>query len=337
VYRVPIVNQIFVLGEPVQAARQRTVRSATSYLMSHQQHLLGVARDDLLALEGWRQRVREGQMEFDNRYRREFLTTERFRRFDEALVRLLELLELPGVGRFASLTMDVLRWPYTWTKKLFASAFARPEASSMPERQVLENGLAGWIDHLRKEAASQTGKHPLWEHVQHGFSAGLGNTIKDRFNESFRGFQLSLGDEVERTARKIYEDLEKNPLALNAIRGGKFTAEVTTILVSGGAILYSGGLALPFVAASLAMAPLSASVIQMLTEFFGSQYVDFHREQTRARQQALVAQHISTPMADWLTSWPTTGGSAYERLQSILGRFPHNLQQMEAAVQAAMM
>src|SRR5207253_5606537 len=66
----------------------------------------------------------------------------------------------------------------------------------------------------------------------------------------------------------------------------KFTLEVATILGSAGAILYTGGLALPFVAASLAMAPLSASVIQMLTEFFGKQYVEFHREQTRARQQA---------------------------------------------------
>ena len=80
------------------------------------------------------------------------------------------------------------------------------------------------------------------------------------------------------------------------------------------------------------VAPLSASVIQMLTEFFGKQYVDFHREQTRERQQALVTQQLSQPLADWLTQWPTTGGSAYERLQQVLQRFPENLQQMESAV-----
>jgi hypothetical protein len=335
VYRVPIVNQIFVLGEPNLAARQRSVRSATAYLVNFQQQLLSVARDDLVALQTWKQLVRQGQFEFDQRYRREFLTGERFRRFDEALVRLLELLELPGIGKFASLTLDVLRMPYTWTKKLFNSAFARPEASTMPERQVLESGLSGWIDHLRKEAVSKASTHPLWQHVQQGFNTGLDTNIKGRFNESFRGFQISLGDEVERTARAIYEDLEKNPVALNAFRGTKFTLEVATITGSAVTILSTGGLSLPFVVATLVMAPLSASVIQMLSEFFGKQYVDYHREQTRMRQEALVAQHISEPLTTWLTQWPTTGGSAYERLQLILQRFPQNLQQLEAAVEAA--
>jgi hypothetical protein len=171
--------------------------------------------------------------------------------------------------------------------------------------------------------------------VQQGFTTGLDGTIKERFNESFRGFQLSLGDEVERTARAIYEDLEKNPVALNAFRGTKFGLEVTTMVGSAGAIIVSGGLAAAPVIAALAVMPLSASVIQMLVEFFGKQYVDFHREQTRDRQQALVAQHISVPLADWLTRWPTTGGSAYERLQLVLKRFPENLQYLEQSITEA--
>lgn len=206
----------------------------------------------------------------------------------------------------------------------------------MPEREVLEAGLSGWIDLLRKETARKASSHPLWQHVQQGFNTGLDSTIKERFNESFRGFQISLGDEVERTARTIYEDLAKNPAALTTIRSGKFAAEVTLIVGSVGTVIASGGLAALPVIAGLAMAPLSASVVQMLAEFFGKQYVDFHREQTRARQQALVAQHISNPLNEWLTNWPTSGGSAYEHLQRVLHHFPGNLQQLEAAVGAAM-
>ena len=330
VYRVPIVNQVFVLGEPINAARQRTVRAATTYLTNYQQPLLSVARDDLIALESWRQLVREGEIEFDARYRREYLTTERFRRFDESLLRLLELLELPGVGKFASKTMDVLRLPYTLTKKLFTSALSRPEAANMPERQILDGALTGWIDQIRKEAARKANLHPLWQHVHQGFNAGLAEAITDRFNESFRGFQISLGDEVERTARALYEDLEKNPVALNTFRTTKFTLEIAGIIGSVATGFWSGG-----VVTGLVVAPLSASVIQLLVDFFGKQYVDFHREQTRSRQQALVAQHISIPLAEWLTQWPTTGGSAYERLQLILRRFPDNLKQLETAVTAA--
>lgn len=323
-YRVPLVNQIFVLGESAPAARQRTVHSAMHFLKTHQQHLLSAARDDLAALDGWRGLVREGQMEFDARYRREFLTTERFRRFDEALLRLIELLELPGVGRFASKTLDVLRMPYSFAKRLFNSAFARPEVVGLPERPILDAALAGWIDQLRKEAARLGSSHPLWKHVQQGFNTGLADTIRGRFNDSFHGFQLSLGDEVERTARAIYEDLEKNPVALNTFRGAKFTAEVTAIVGS----LASAGVW------GLVLIPLTSSIIQMLAEFFGKQYVDYHREETRSRQQALVTQHLSSPLMNWLTHWPTTGGSAYEMLSTITRRFPQNLQNLEIAVDA---
>lgn len=332
-YRVPIVNQIFVLGSPASAARQRTVRSAAAYLSSHQQHLLSVARDDLIALEGWGHLVRDGQIEFDARYRREFLTNERFHRFDEALVRLLELLELPGVGRFVSKTMDVLRLPWTMTKKLFTTVMARPDATGLPEKQVLDDALAGWIDHLRREATRKAATHPLWQHVHDAFNSGLADTLKGHFNDSLRGFEIGLNEEVERTARAIYGDLEKSPATLNAVRGGKFALEIAAIVGSAGAIIATGGLALWWAAG--VTAPLIASVIQMLTEFFGKQYVDFHREQTRNRQQALVTQHVSGPLADWLTRWPTTGGSVHERLQRILQRMPANVQQLQEAVDAA--
>ncbi len=328
-YRVPIVNQIFVLGSPAKVARQRTVGAATAYLAGHQQHLLSVARDDLIALESWRNLVREGQVEFDERYRREFLTNERFHRFDEALVRLLELLELPGVGRFVSKGMDVLRLPWTMSKKLFTTVLARPEASSLPEQRVLEDALAGWTDHLRKEATRRAQTHPLWQHVHDGFNMGLADTIKGRFNDSLRGFEIGLNDEVERTARALYEDLEKKPVALNSFRGTKFALEVAGIAASATAIFHGGAICVLLI-------PLSASVVQMLVEFFGKQYVDFQREQTRDRQQALVTQHLSAPLAEWLTQWPTTGGSAHERLQRILQRLPANVQLLQEAVNAAL-
>jgi hypothetical protein len=50
----------------------------------------------------------------------------------------------------------------------------------------------------------------------------------------------------------------------------------------------------------------------------------------------MVTQYISGPMADWLTRWPTTGGSDYERLQLILRRMPLALQQVDTLIGAAM-
>src|SRR5262249_12476713 len=126
-YRIPLLNQVGVLGSPPQAARQRSVRRAMDYLRTGQEQFLSVARGDLAALDAWRSLVQQGQVEFDTRYRREYLTSEKFHRFDEALVRLLELLELPGLGKILSGALWVVRTPYRLLRGLFSKALMRPE------------------------------------------------------------------------------------------------------------------------------------------------------------------------------------------------------------------
>ena len=95
-------------------------------------------------------------------------------------------------------------------------ALTRPEALSRPEQPVLEDAFNGWIDLLRKEAARRADTHPLWAHLAKGFqSGGLTEQARERFQQSMRSFQSSEAEEVERTARAIYEELEKNPVVLN--------------------------------------------------------------------------------------------------------------------------
>jgi hypothetical protein len=326
-YRIPLLNQVAVLGDPA-AARRRAVRAATNYLVATQDHLLSVARNDLAALQSWRQVVHEGQREFDLRYRREYLTTERFHRFDEALVRLLELLELPGVGRVISGALWAVRTPYRLVKGLFNKALKRPDAPSMPERPILETALAGWLNLLRKEAARRADTHPVWAHIDKGFAGGLADQAHERFEQGFKGFQMGLADEVDRTARAIYEELEQNPVALNTLRGTKFALEVGAItgtIVAGGLNWFD-----------IVLVPLAASVTHHLVELLGKQYVDNQREQARARQLTLVTQYVSGPLAEWLVQWPSTGGSAYERLQLALRRIPPAVQELERAVTVAL-
>ncbi len=329
-WRIPLINQIYVLGEPPARARQYSVRAGFWFLKSHQELLLGVARRDLEALDGWRRLVHEGRAEFDSRYRREFLTTERLRRFDEALVRLLELLELPGVGRFVSGTLNVIQTPYRWVRGMFNKAMQRPQALPLPERPVLESGLAGWIDLLRKESARRANLHPLWQHLHQGFAGGLADQIHGRFEQSLGAFHNSMTQEVEHTASAIYEHLQANPIALNTLRGAKLTMEAGAIIATVAGTIASAGL--HYLWLNLITVPLAASMTNHLVEALGQKYVDAQREQARARQQALVTQHLSGPLAEWLIQWPATGGSVYERLQLILGRWPANLQALEAAV-----
>src|SRR5437764_14907171 len=100
------------------------------------------------------------------------------------------------------------------------------------------------------------------------------------------------------------------------------------------AAVVSGGVAhwpLDFV-----LVPLAASTTHQLVELLGSQYVETQRENARDRQQALLTQYISGPLAEWLAQWPATGGSSYERLHLALRRIPPALRQLDTAVQQAL-
>jgi GTPase SAR1 family protein len=326
-YRIPLLNQIAVLGDPPAVARQRTVRGASNFLLSAHRSLLAAARHDLAALESWRELVQAGQVEFDNRYRREYLASEKFRSFDEALVRLLELLELPGVGKIVSTTLWVVRTPYRLLKGVLSKVLVRPEAPGRPELPVMQAALAGWLNMLHKEAVRRADGHAVWKHIEKGFATGLSDLAGERFQQGFRTFQLSLADEVERTARAIYEELEKKPVVLNTLRSGNFALDVAAIA---GAITI-GHLGVQ----DLVLVPLLASIKHVIVEQLGKQYVENQREQIRTRQQLLVTQYVSGPLAEWLAQWPATGGSTFERLQVALRRIPAAVQQLDVAVSQA--
>jgi energy-coupling factor transporter ATP-binding protein EcfA2 len=324
-YRIPLLNQVVVLLRPAERARRRAVQGAAWYLQAMQERLTGSARKDVAALESWRAVVQAGQAEFEGRYRREYLHSEKFRRFDEALVRLMELLELPGVGQVVSKTLWVLRTPYRLVRDFVSKALARPDAPPVPEQPVLEASLDAWLDLLRKEAARHGETHPLWQHISDGFAGNLAESARERFRQGLRAFQLGQADEVDRTARAIYEHLEKNPALLNTLRGGKFALEVASLtgaLITAGTHLWVDAI-IAFVVPSLT---------QQLVEWFGKAYVENQRELARQRQQALLSQHIATPLAEWLIQWPATGGSTYERLQLALRRIPPAVVQLSAAV-----
>jgi GTP-binding protein EngB required for normal cell division len=323
--RIGLLNQAAVLAGKPALLRRNTVRGALRFLTQNQEHLLAVARRDLQALERWQGTVRIGQAEFDQRYFREYLTSEKFSGFDEALVRLLDLLELPGVGKVLSIPLKLARYPWQLLRGLMGKAMSRPDAPSRPELPILEDALAGWIDLLRKEAARHTHEHPLWAHIASGFqSGGLAERAHERFEQAFRAFQAGLADEVDRTARALYEELEKRPFALNFLRTSKFALDVAAIVGTGFTVGLNWHL--------LILAPVVTALTHQLVELLGQGVVDAQREQTRQRQQALLQQYVSAPLAEWLTQWPATGGSSFERLQQALRRIGPAIAQLEARV-----
>lgn len=322
-YRIPLLNQVMVLADPAHA-RQRSVQHALQYLSTAGGELLSVARQDLAALDGWRALVQASRTSFDERYRNEFLNGEGFRRFDEARDRLLDLLELPGAGRVFAMVLGVLRFPYRTVRGLISKALTRPPAVNMGEAQVLENALRAWLDELRAEAIRRTEAHSLWKHVSKGFGSGLGDQATERFRHDVRSFQMSSADEIEAAARAVTAGLEANPAGLGTLRAGKLLLDAVAIVLA----FVLGG----FEWLTLLYIPVFVSVGHQGVELLVRQYVESRRAAIRKHKMAQVSERISAPLAEWLTQWPATGGSAYEKLQSILTRIPDSIHQIKTLI-----
>lgn len=326
-YRVQLLNQILVQCESETAARVRTVTNAAKYLDGAGEGLLDVARRDLSELDLWRATVHAGRSEFEDRYRREFLSGEQFRRFDRYRDQLIDLLELPGAGRVVGSVFWVLRSPYRWTRDYVAGLIVRPNVLNLSEQSVLSAALTGWLDKLQAEALKRAGSHPLWKGVAHGFDAGLASQARDRFQQEFRTFELKETDEMERAGREMVGRLENSPALLYLLRGGKLAADLAVV----GGILYATWVPSWY---HLLLLPLGVSATHQAAELVARGAAETTRARVRHERETLVSTALSGPLEAWLADWPATGGSNIERLQQVLRRVPLAIRQLEERVAA---
>ena len=326
--RVELLNQILVQCESDTAARQRTVANAAKYLGSAGEGLLDVARRDLAEFDAWKGVVQTGRSEFEERYRREFLAGEQFRRFDRYRDRTMELLELPGAGKLLSNTLWVLRSPYRWGRDYVGKLIVRPDVLNLAEQTVLSAALVGWLDKLQAEALRRAPTHPVWKGIAHGFDAGLANQARDRFTQEMRAFEMKETDELDDAGRAMVDRLEKNPAALYPLRVGKLAADLVVI---GGVIYLAVSAGSWFY---LLLMPLGVSATHQVAELAVRGAAETARSRVRRQRETLVANALTQPVAAWLAEWPATGGTSFEKLQQVLHRVPATIRQLEERVAA---
>lgn len=317
------------LLEPVQwwlkqphKTRHDSVQRAARFLEQFQETLLAPARHDLAAVATWESWVKSGQQTFSQRYHHEYLTGEQFPHFNASMLRLIELLELPGVGQYVSKAMHVLRTPYRWVK----SWFNKPTVKDMPETQVLQAGFQGWLDRLRQEVLQQDEQHPAWKSLRSAFHDQQDRLLHEQFSARIDEFIKQQAIETEATARAIYQELEKNPTALNTLRGIKFSIEaasLTGVVLTAGTHLLLDALLIPVV----------ASLTQGLTEAMGKTYVDGQREKARNNQQRIFDEKMAMPLAQELNQWPGKLIPSLPKLRAIVDRLPGDLASLKQAVQ----
>lgn len=326
-HRVQLLNQILMLCEADTSTRLRTVTNAARYLSTAGEGLLDVARRDLAEFDAWKAAVLAGKTEFEDRYRNEYLSGERFRRFDRYRDELMDQLELPGAGRMLTGFIWLLRMPYRWTRDYVIGLIARPETFNLAENTVLSASLSGWLDKLQAEALRRAGQHAVWKQIAVRFDSELGPQARERFSQELRQFETKETDELDRAGHGLVDRLEKNPALLYTLRTGKLAADVCVI----GAVLYATWVPNWY---HLLLIPVGVSATHQATELAVRGVAESARSRVRHQRESLVSDVLTTPLANWLAEWPATGGSSIEKLQEVLRRVPETIRQLEERVKA---
>lgn len=325
-FRVPLLNQILVQCDDLAAVRARTATNAAKYLSSAGSGLLEVAKRDLAEFDAWKAAVASGRVAFEERYRAQFLSGEQFQRFDAYRERLLDLLELPGAGRALGTAFWVLRTPYRLTRDYILGLIARPNTLNLPEAQVLNDALKGWLDALQAEALRKANTHALWKQVGVRFESEVGPQARERFATDLRTFEMKESNDLEDAGKALVAGIENNPALLYTLRGGKFAIDVA-IVASVIYFTWPPGW-------GLLLAPLGVSATHQFTEVAVRGAAEGARARVRAHRESLMRNTLTEPLSKWLCEWPSTGGSSLEKLQTVLARVPQLIAQMTDRVRA---
>jgi energy-coupling factor transporter ATP-binding protein EcfA2 len=324
-YRVPLLNELLALAPAAKMTRQRTVSNAVKYLQHAGDGLLNVARHDLTELETWRGIVGDGQREFEQRYRTEYLAGEAFRRFDQTKLDVLKMLELPGAGNFVSMALTLIRKPYDLLRGFVTKTIVRPSMTNLGEQAVCNAAMESWLAKLQAEALRRHPNHPMWKTITVGFDTTLKTQAQDQYGQKFRILEAREMTELDSMAKAVPEHLEKNPVLLNVLRGGIIALDLVVI----GLVVW---LAWPLGWWLLLLLIPAVSMTHHLVEAVVGAVVNRDRNKLRAERESLLKSQLTTPLQTWLADWPTSGGSSLERLQQLLTRIPASIRELGTLV-----
>lgn len=153
-------------------------------------------------------------------YRREYLDRMSHREFQLALARLSRLLEVPAVGPILRASGAVVRAPFRLARwagsRLIGERPGQPSTESVL-RRVFDEAFAR-LRAQAQERAQQSGD-ARWRNVERTLSDGERyEAIARGFFDAYERAREALESEIEARARAIYEELEKRPRTLLALR-----------------------------------------------------------------------------------------------------------------------
>jgi hypothetical protein len=280
------------------ALKRQALAGALEFLDHRLDDLLAPLKAEVTVAEQWALTVaRTSEREFYDRHRRHYLNDEKYVDFNHTLVKLMDKLEIPGIGPYISSLSkgikSVSRFVVGGVVNLARAALGRPnpKLGRPPEEEVVIDAFERWYDALKAEAQlhAASGGHPAWAVIARklGSHKFYGSFVGD-LGAAYQGYRERMDRITAERAQAIYEVIATRPRLLNMLRGVKATLDVGTT----GLIVASHGLDWT----DAVIAPLVAPVQRLILEFGLQKVLDAERARLKAQQVAAFRDVIDERM-----------------------------------------
>jgi len=236
------------------------------------------------ALKLWKLLVDKNIAQGLEEYQRDYLNHPHYYdTFQNALVELLNLLEIPGISRVLTKTRRVLTWPVRKMIGLGRSVTAPKSQEQALLNQIGEHLLISLADQLLEKIDSDSKQNKWWKDSY--------CLLRQQKTELLQDYQLSVGtycdsfqQDVEETANRLYNKLSEKPVVLNSLRATRVTTDAAAMAL----MIQTGGIGVH----DLVITPAMLSMTSLLAESAIGSYMGNVEAELKQHQLQTVEQDL---------------------------------------------
>ncbi len=272
--------------------RAKQARATFRFIRHHWSTWLAPIRAELAAEARWRAMVTQALESALAYYRRDYLDhPQNYATFRQAIAELLTLLEIPLLAHSLTRMRQAITWPLRQVigagKSLFGKSETERTKDGNQEQQLLNQIAHHTLIHLAEESLhlseTEAEQENWWKEVARLLRDGRPQ-MEQRFAGAVIEYQRRFQPEIERSAHRLYEQLEQQPAMLNTLRTARVTTDAAAVVLA----VKSGGLSVH----DLVVAPAMLSLTSMLAESTLGHFMDRVAAELKQRQLETVEKQL---------------------------------------------
>ncbi|MDC9729759.1 MAG: 50S ribosome-binding GTPase [Methyloprofundus sp.] len=267
-----------------QVQRKNQQPLAKQFIQAHWDDWLVPIKAEQIAEAQWLALIEAVLEEGLDNYKRDYLDhPHHYDTFQNALARLLTLLEVPGVAKVLGKSRRILTWPM---RKLFSKGRSKMSAAfpatqeTVVLQQIAEHLLLQVGDKVLNQIDPAQG---WWKLINQQLRLDKAHILQ-QFEQKTFDYHENFKHEIDETAQGLYRKLEEHPAILNSLRATRVTADAAMLVL----VLQAGGIGLH----DLLIAPAMLSLTAYLAESAVGGYLHKAEQQLKQRQLKAVQQQL---------------------------------------------